>query len=518
MARIGREDLIILRKAGLLDIQSPLGIVGFALQAMRWRISPATGYAGLSISRPRDVGIIDDDGDWTFAEIHALAEGLARGLAQRGVSCGMRVGVLLQNSRWLPIALSALAQLGADAILLNTGFSETQLRDACRTEGADFVLRDRGLSPVLCEPGKAEVPVSDVVMNDGRPVAKPRMPGRVVILTSGTRGRPKGAARSSAGLSDAVSLLGSIPLHARETTVLAAPAFHAWGFAQMSLAAALGSTLVMRRGFDPKQVVSDVEEYGATAVVVVPVMIQRILDLGEDFLGAHDLSTLRVVATSGSAIPIPVAMRFMDLLGDVIYNLYGSTEAAFATVASPEDLRSAPGTAGRPLRGVTVRVLNDDGLARADGGVGRIFVGSSQSFSGYTDGADKARVDGLVATGDVGRFDADGRLMIEGRDDDMIISGGENVFPREVEDVIAEFPDVAECAVIGVPDEDFGARLAAFVVASEGSTIDSDAVRAHVRDRLARFKVPRDVIVLDSLPRNATGKILKKELGAKLGL
>jgi len=225
------------------------------------------------------------------------------------------------------------------------------------------------------------------------------------------------------------------------------------------------------------------------------------------------VSSLRIVALSGSALPGELATRAMDALGDVVYNLYGSTEVAWATIATPEDLRAAPGTAGRPPLGTVVRLMDGEGREVPAGGTGRIFVGNEMMFEGYTGGGGKEIIGGLMSTGDVGRFDADGRLFVEGRDDEMIVSGGENVFPREVEDLLADHPDVEEVAVVGVPDDEFGQRLRAYVVARNGAALDEDTVKRHVRENLARYKVPREVVFMDELPRNATGKVLKRELG-----
>jgi fatty-acyl-CoA synthase len=308
------------------------------------------------------------------------------------------------------------------------------------------------------------------------------------------------------------ALLSAIPLRAGEPTVLAAPMFHTWGFAHLAVGGLLGSTLVVRRKFDAAKTVADIAEHRATGLVVVPVMLQRILDVSSGELDQHDTSSLRVVACSGSALPVDVAKRFTTVFGDVIYNLYGSTEVAYATVATPEDLRAAPGTVGKPLRGAVVTLLDDDGNEVQAGEVGRIFVGNPMTFQGYTSGGDKDRVGGLVATGDVGRFDDDGRLTVEGRDDDMIVSGGENIFPGQVEELLLAREDVADVAVVGVPDEEFGARLVAHVVAAGGGDVDVEALRGHVRENLGRIYVPREVVLHDELPRNATGKVVKREL------
>jgi fatty-acyl-CoA synthase len=202
----------------------------------------------------------------------------------------------------------------------------------------------------------------------------------------------------------------------------------------------------------------------------------------------------------------------MDTFGDNLYNLYGSTEVAWATIATPEDLRAAPGTAGRPPRGTAVRIVDPEGREVEPGKTGRVFVGNEMAFEGYTGGGGKEALGDLLSSGDVGHFDRAGRLFIDGRDDEMIVSGGENVFPREVEDLLSDRREVKEVAVIGIEDEDFGQRLKAFVVLNEGAEFSVEAVKEHVKSNLARYKVPREVEFIDSLPRNATGKILKREL------
>jgi fatty-acyl-CoA synthase len=308
-------------------------------------------------------------------------------------------------------------------------------------------------------------------------------------------------------------MFSRIPMHAGETTLIAAPLFHSWGFAHFMLGLSLNSTYVLQRRFDPEETLKAIAEHEATALVVVPVMMQRILQLPKETLDKYELPSLRVTAASGSALPGELANKWMDHFGDNLYNLYGSTEVAWATIATPEDLRAAPGTAGRPPRGTVVKIIDAEGEGEVpEGKTGRVFVGNDMAFEGYTGGGSKDLYAGLLSSGDVGHFDDEGRLFIDGRDDEMIVSGGENVFPREVEDLLAGHDAVKEVAVIGVDDEEFGQRLKAFVVPCDREALDEDAVKAYVKKNLARYKVPREVEFLDSLPRNATGKVLKREL------
>jgi len=280
------------------------------------------------------------------------------------------------------------------------------------------------------------------------------------------------------------------------------------------LALSLGSTALLSRRFDPEAALGLVERNEATAMIVVPAMLQRILALGRGRIADFDTGRVRTIFCAGSQLPGVVATETMDVFGEVLYVLYGSTEVAYATVATPADLRAAPTTVGAPVLGASVRLLDGDGREVPAGESGRIFVSNGIEFEGYTDGATKEVIDGLMSSGDVGHFDAAGRLFIDGRDDDMIVSGGENVFPQEVEELLLCHPAVADAAVVGVPDDEFGSRLAAFVVAAEGTELDPEDLRELVRSNLARYKVPREVRVVGDLPRNATGKILRRELVA----
>jgi acyl-CoA synthetase (AMP-forming)/AMP-acid ligase II len=344
----------------------------------------------------------------------------------------------------------------------------------------------------------------------------PGSPGSVVILTSGTTGTPKGASRSQPrSLTAAAAILSRIPFRARESTFVAPPVYHAWGLGMSMLAVGLGSTIVVRRRFEPEATLVALAEHRCTALAVVPVILNRLLSLGQERIEQADFSTLRIIASSGAQLEGAVATKAMDAFGDIVYNLYGSTEVAWATIATPADLRAAPGCVGKPPLGTTVRLLDDTGHRVPDGTTGRIFVGSGMEFGGYTGGGSKEVIDGLMATGDVGHFDAGGRLFVEGRDDEMIVSGGENVFPGEVEELLAAHESVLEAAAIGVPDDKFGQRLRVFVVVRPGHDLDGDAVRAHIKANLARYKVPRDVVFLEELPRNPSGKVLKRELAAQ---
>jgi fatty-acyl-CoA synthase len=342
---------------------------------------------------------------------------------------------------------------------------------------------------------------------------KPDTSPRITILTSGTTGTPKGAPRSEPkSLSLLGGLLSKVPFRARETTELCVPMFHALGFAQALVGIGLGSTLVIRRRFDPEETLHSIERHRASAMVMVPVMLQRAVDQLEEMDSKPDTSSLRIIFLSGSQLGADLARRAMEAFGPVVYNLYGSTEVAYATIATPEDLREAPSSVGKVVRGSVVKLLDEDCREVPLGETGRIFVGNIGQFEGYTGGGSKEMVDGLMSSGDVGHFDENLRLFIDGRDDEMIVSGGENVFPAEVEELLGQHDSISEAAVIGVEDEKFGQRLKAFVVTRGGGSLSEEDVKRYVKENLANYKVPREVVFVDELPRNATGKVLKKDL------
>jgi acyl-CoA synthetase (AMP-forming)/AMP-acid ligase II len=517
-----------LTNAGIIRPTRPDKLARIALTLNRWGPTPAAGYTAAAIRFPQETAIIDELGTLTFEEVHRRTNALANAFLDHGVEPGDGVAILCRNHRGFIDATVACSKIGANALYLNTQFAAPQVTDVVKREKPKALVFDEEFTEMVEEAGKRrkrfiawfdgpekpDCPVIEDLIEEGdeSDLSPPEEKGRVVILTSGTTGTPKGATRSQPeSLDPAASLFSKIPLKARENWMVAAPMFHSWGFAHLTLGMGLAATLVLRRRFDPELTLSDAAQHECTVLAVVPVMLKRILELGDEVIDKYDLSALRCIDVSGSALPGELATNVMDAFGDKLYNLYGSTEVAWATIATPQDLRDAPGTAGRPPRGTIVKIYDEDGRELSKGETGRIFVGNEMLFEGYTGGGNKDVIDGLMSTGDVGHFDEGGRLHVDGRDDEMIVSGGENVFPREVEDLLADHPKVDEAAVVGVDDEEWGQRLAAFVVKS-GDGLTEDEIKKYVKENLAKYKVPRDVEFLDELPRNATGKVVKKDL------
>src|SRR5688500_10511538 len=488
-------NLRTLAGAGIIRPMRPDKLARVARELARWGPSPAAAVAGAAITHPDELMVIDEAGEVTFAEMHRRSNALARALADEGVKEGDGIAIMARNHRGFIEATVAASKLGANGLYMNTAFSGPQLIDVMEREAPAGLIYDEESSELLgeakegvkrfiawsTEGSSADRTTEELIESaEDADLTPPDESSRFIILTSGTTGTPKGAQRSQPDtLSPLAAMFSRIPLRAGERTVIAAPLFHSWGFAHFMLGLSLNSTYVLRRKFDPEETLKAVEEHDATALVVVPVMLQRILQLDDQALEKYDLPTLRVTAASGSALPGPLAEKWMDQFGENLYNLYGSTEVAWATIATPEDLRAAPGTAGLPPRGTVVKIVDQEGNGEVpEGETGRVFVGNDMAFEGYTGGGGKDAYEGLLSSGDVGHFDEEGRLFIDGRDDEMIVSGGENVFPREVEDLLSHHDKVKEAAVIGVDDEEFGQRLKAFVVPRDHDALDEDEVKS----------------------------------------
>lgn len=535
-AERGAAELHYARKmfeAGALRLEPPQNILAMLGDIRTW------GEIGMipalnARRHPKRAAVIDDEGELTFGELDAAAHAVAHELLTMGVRGGDGVGILARNHRWFLVALYGAARVGARIILLNSEFSGPQIKEVSEREGAKVIiyddeytaavahaepelgkLRALGVNPDSDKPsGSTDETLAEVIARgNGRPAPKAGKHPSIIILTSGTTGTPKGANRAAPpSLAPIGGVLSHVPFKAGEVTSLPAPMFHALGFLHATIAMMLGTTLVLRRRFKPATVLEDVEKHQVTAMVVVPVMLSRMLDHLEQMTPKPNLSSLRIVFVSGSQLGAELASRALKDLGPVIYNLYGSTEIAFASIARPKDLSINPSTVGPVVKGITVKIIDDNGNELPQGQVGRIFVRNTFPFKGYTGGGGKQIIDGMLSSGDVGYFDEHGLLYVSGRDDEMIVSGGENVFPAEVEDLISGHPDVIEATALGVEDKEWGARLKAFVVKAEGANLDEDSIKTYVKEHLARYKVPREVVFLDELPRNPTGKILKREL------
>ncbi|HTI73638.1 MAG TPA: acyl-CoA ligase FadD12 [Mycobacterium sp.] len=524
-------------RARLLAPMRPDKYLRIAQAMQRENMAVTSGFAAAAQRCPDRPGLVDELGTLTWREIDQRADALAAALQALPGGQPRVLGLMARNHRGFVESLIAANRIGADVLLLNTSFAGPALAEVVQREGVDAVIYDeeftetvdRALADkpdatriIAWTDGPQDGPTVEKLVAEysGREPARTSTKCKVILLTSGTTGTPKGA-KHSGGTDGGPGILKAIldrtPWRAEETVVVVAPMFHAWGFSQLIFAASMACTIVTRRKFDPEATLELVDRHRATGLCVVPVMFDRIMELPDDVRNKYSGRSLRFAAASGSRMRPDVVIDFMDQFGDVIYNNYNATEAGMIATATPQDLRAAPDTAGKPAGGTEIRILDSDFNEVPRGETGSIYVRNSTQFDGYTSGKTKDFHDGFMSSGDVGYLDVAGRLFVVGRDDEMIVSGGENVYPIEVEKILAGHPDVAEASVIGVDDEQFGQRLAAFVVLTGGAAATPDVLKQHVRENLANYKVPREITILDELPRSITGKIVRRELQDRAG-
>ncbi|WP_290714275.1 MULTISPECIES: AMP-binding protein [Gordonia] len=521
----------VLQNSGAIDLKKPKQVV----EAVKLgkSIGPiATVVGHVARESPNQAAIVDEAGMLTFAEFDARANAIANQLHADGLREGDVVGIIARDHRGLLTVIAGTGRAGLRLAMMNTGFGKPQFNEVAKREGIKAMFYDEEFSDLVADfpaqkryltwvdsTGKPPtgVRVLEEIVTSGDPSAPP-LPAEFagfVILTSGTTGLPKGARRSKISPFASALILDRIPLPQHKAAVVVSPIFHSTGWAMWGVLTALGNTAVVTRRFDPEKTLQAIVDNQAEVLVAVPTMLYRILALGDAVISKYDTSSLKTVVVAGSALPPALCNRWQDTFGDTLYNLYGSTEVAVATVATPHDLRLSPGSIGKAPISSYLRLYDDnDKQVTAKNVAGRLFVRNGAPFEGYTDGRSKQVIDGYMSTGDMALVDEHDLWHIAGRDDDMIVSGGENLYPQEVENLLAAHVEVADVAVIGVDDEEFGKRLRAFIVPVEGASPTEDDLRAHVKANLARYKVPRDIVFVNDLPRNPTGKLVRRELPA----
>lgn len=527
-----------LSRAGMIAPMRPDRYLKMAAAMRREGMGMTVGFASAAQRCPDRPGLIDERGTLTWRELDERINAFGAALQQLPAGQPKVVGIMCRNHRGFVEAVVAVNRIGSDVVLLNTSFAGPALAEVVNREGVDAVVYDeeftstveRALADrrdagriVAWTDSHHDLTVEGLIAEHaGQQPRRSGRKGRMILLTSGTTGTPKGANQTggNAGIGTLKAILDRTPWRAEENIVIVAPMFHAWGFSQLIFAASMACTVITRRKFDPEATLDLIDRHRATGLAVVPVMFDRIMELPPEVRRRYSCRSLRFAAASGSRMRPDVVIAFMDAFGDVIYNNYNATEAGMIATATPQDLRAAPDTAGRPAGGTEIRILDPDFNELPTGEVGSIYVRNNTQFDGYTSGSTKDFHAGFMSSGDLGYLDEAGRLFVVGRDDEMIVSGGENVYPIEVEKILAAHPDVAEASVIGVDDEQYGQRLAAFVVLEPGAALDAgaapEALKQHVRENLANYKIPREITVLDELPRSSTGKILRAELQARV--
>lgn len=471
--------------------------------------------------RPDDRAVTTSAGTLTYAELNDRARRAAHALQAAGVERAGTVAVMLPNGAPFFEAVHAAGRLRAVVVPVNTHFKADEVGWIVRDSGAQAVVTTAEYLPALDQ--VADVP--RLLVEDGWPEAGGEIGDpddgwpTLMAYTSGTTGRPKGVAigqddfrRHAAGVAASGERwnLGPDDVH-----LLVGPLYHSgpsyWG--QMHLA--FGGEVVIMEQWDAEEALALVERYGVTNTHMVPANFQRILALPEATRDRFDLSSLRLVVHAAAPCPVPLKRAFMDFVGaEKVWEYYGASEGG-GTVISPDEWLAHPGSVGKPFPGNEFAILDDDGTVLPPGEVGTVYAKPAGSSFEYHNDAEKtatAHRDGFFTVGDAGYLDADGYLYLTDRTSDMVISGGVNIYPREIEECLFANPEVVDCAVLGVPDAEWGEVLYAVVQPTAGSTLNEDAVVGWVRDHLADYKRPRVVELVDVLPRDPNGKVRKPKL------
>jgi fatty-acyl-CoA synthase len=477
----------------------------------------------------------------TWGEMDATVNRLANALTARGAGPGSRVALMLPNSSEYLIAQQALARLGASAVQIGYRLKAGEIAYILSNADPQATIVHPDYLAVMHE-ARAQadkrgpiIVAGDLPESGGEltewtralaeasPEVQPRRgkvdtdEAGVIVYTSGTTGKSKGAHRAwkTTGMESIADLLLQVGIRADDRHLVVCPLYHSAAPAFVAMMFALGGTVVLMNHFEPEQALQIIERERVTCTLMVPTMIVRLTALPADTLAKYDTRSLRWVMSAAAPLSTEAARRFMAQFGPILWNFYGATETGIVTLAGPADHLTRPGTIGRAVAGNEIRLLDDHGHAVADGEIGELYARNSMLISGYHKNAEatqSSQRDGFFSVGDLGRRDGDGFYFLESRKHDMVISGGVNIYPREIEDHLQTHPAILDAAVIGVPDPEWGERLRAFVVLRDGEQITADEVIAYCRDGLADFKRPRQVTFLAELPRNPTGKVLKREL------
>lgn len=504
------------------------------------RTNPSLLYRLQAVTQPDKPAIIAPDRSITFAQLDRDIDRVGWGLAARGVGRGARAIFMLKNRPEFIALQPAMSRMGAAGVSISWRSTPAELEFLVNHSGARALFFDRDVADVVraALPACKQLPRDNVfavggsaegfepyesLLRDAAPRAvQDGDEAAVIIYTSGTTGKPKGAVRKFPRdvVLGTLSIIASSPLRSDDVHLAVLPFYHSTAFAFTSFSHLVGATVVLLDSFTPEGFLEAVERYRVTQTAVVPTLLHRLLQLGEERIWQYDTRSLRAIITAGAPLSASIATRTMDVFGDVLYNFYGATETGLNTVASPADLRASPGTIGRLIENNEIHLLGDDGREVDRGKIGELYVKGPMVVAGYHDddsATQSAQRGGMFSVGDLARLDDRGCYHLAGRKRDMIISGGVNVYPAEVEAAIESCPAVAEAAVVGAPDDEWGERVVAFVVARQPNDNGiAAAVQSHCKTLLAGPKRPREIVVLDALPRNPTGKVLKNDLRARL--
>jgi fatty-acyl-CoA synthase len=544
--RAGRARFFakVARATGMLQPVRPARFIEFLRDASKLPPGPHLITMLQAAAHPDKDAIIEYGTGFvkrmTWGELDATVNRVANALLARGVGGGARIALMLPNGSEYLIAHQALARIGGTAIQIGYHLKPGEIAHILgNAEPSATIAHAEMLStliaaraqagqrgPMIVVGADAGARTPDIADWDrALAAASPEVPsytargdgGGVIVYTSGTTGRSKGAHRSwrTTGLETVADLMLQVGVRSDDRHLVVCPLYHSAAPAFVAMMLALGGTVVLQNQFEPTRALEIIQRERVTCTLMVPTMIVRITNLPPEELARHDTSSLRWVMSVAAPLTTETARRFMSRFGPILWNFYGSTETGLVTLAGPSDHVARPGTIGRALRGNEIRLLDDAGREVRDGQVGELYVRNAMLITGYHKNQEATRSslrDGFFSVGDLGRRDADGYYYLESRKHDMVISGGVNIYPREIEDHLHAHPAILDAAVVGVPDPEWGESLRAFIVLRDGHQLSEQEVIAYCRDGLADYKRPRKVTFVAELPRNPTGKVLKREL------
>jgi fatty-acyl-CoA synthase len=537
----------VLRRTGMAHAFRAAALPGFVRAARGAKVGPHLAIMFHAQNAPDKEAIVEPRPDGTtrrltWGQLDAELNKIGHALVARGARRGSPIALMLPNGSDYLLAQLALTRIGAVAVQIGYRLKAGEV--AYILDNAEPVVTivhaeylatmddarviAKSSSPLLvvgAAPGSRGDRIEDAL--DGAPGDRPPQVegkddtgGGVIVYTSGTTGKPKGAARNwkQTGIDSAADMMVQVGMRTEDRHLVVCPLYHSAAPAFVAIMMSLGATVVLMNSFDAEAALALIERERVTCSLMVPTMFVRICALPADVRAKYDTSSLRWVMSGAAPLATEVAKRFMDQFGPILWNFYGATETGIVTLAGPGDHVSRPGTVGRAVRGNEIRLYGEDGGEVGVGQVGELYARNSMLIAGYHRNDDATRSsmrDGFFSVGDLARRDADGFYYMESRKHDMVISGGVNIYPREIEDHLHHHPAVLEAAVIGVPDPEWGESLKAFVVRRAGAHLTAEDVIAWCRDGLADYKRPRSVVFVDELPRNPTGKVLKRELRAQ---
>ncbi len=523
------------KRAGMFEDLTVGGAIKLIEVLRHYKIGPGVAHTIAAARHPSKPAVVMGQRFLSYAELDEMINRFANILLARGIRPRDRVTLMMRNSPEYVALFFALFRIGAAAVhasfhlkprelsyLLRHSESRAVLFGASQAEVVrETMAKGAGIPPARClcvEPVEGFEDLETLARDT--PAAMPKVPRQTMahnfVYTSGTTGNPKGAVRdvNKDSMANFFNILEVTPFHHDDRHLIVCPIYHSGAQAFMMLNTAIGATLYLLAEFEAETVLRTLCEARIDSVFLVPTMIARILDLPEETLRRYRPRHLKALFSGAAPFPVSLRDRALAYFGDVLYDFYGSTEAGWVTVANSEEMRRKRGTVGRPIAETEVVILDEAKNPLPPGEIGELFVRNTMSMEGYfKDPGAIDRYEGFLSVGDLAWIDEEGYIFLAGRKTNMVISGGVNVYPAEIENVLERHPDIKDVAVIGVPDEEWGEVLVAFYVPTHPETPPTDeALKAFCKEHLANFKVPKRFHPLDEIPRNPTGKVLKRLL------